>query len=97
MDYGGKIQQVLPLGFDAKQWSADGRYLMGVELQDDGHTVTAGEVGLLDTDTGQYTRLTDTPKVIEWGAGWCEAAHRLAYYDELTGDVYIADLEAPQR
>lgn len=93
IDHEGKTERVLPIGFMIGMWSADGRFLIGCELQDDGHTLTGGEVGLLDAESGEYVLLTSTPDRIEYGVDWCEATGRVVYCDYDQRTIHVGVLE----
>jgi hypothetical protein len=62
-------------------------------LEDDGHKLTGGEVGLLDAESGEYVRVTNTPDRIEYGVDWCETTGRVVYCDDELLTIHVGVLE----
>jgi hypothetical protein len=76
-------------------FSADGRFLVFSRTEDDGHSLTAGELFLtyLDHDAMPTGALTSTPDRIEVSPSLDATATRIAYIDERTSELHLAALE----
>ncbi|MFH1436582.1 MAG: hypothetical protein ABIJ56_12795 [Pseudomonadota bacterium] len=60
--------------------------------RDDGHTFLEGDIWIMRPDGSAKTRLTDTRDVIEMYPAFSPDGRRLAYTDQATGRIFVADM-----
>lgn len=75
-------------------FSADGRFLVFARSDDDGHRLIAGDLFITSLG-GSYptAKLTDTPDRIERSPSLDATAQRIAYLDDVTSALHVAELD----
>jgi hypothetical protein len=65
---------------NAPVWSADGRFIVGMADEDDGHVITRSELWLLERSSLQRHQLTETPAIHEMYPVFNQDASRIAFH-----------------
>jgi Tol biopolymer transport system component len=78
----------------ASSWLPDGSGILTFEDEStDGHALTGAELYHVATGSGAKTRLTHTPDRIEMWADVSPDGKKIAFADEKSGKIYVADLK----
>ncbi len=64
---------------NAPKWSPDGRWILYMIDEDDGHTYTASDIWVVTSDGSKKIRLTDTANDIEMYPNWSPAMDKVVY------------------
>lgn len=70
-------------------WSPDGRWIVFMTTEDDGHVYTAADLVAARPDGSARVRLTDTPGRLEMNPSWSPDGGRIAYDDPSDGALYV--------
>ncbi|WP_298543718.1 hypothetical protein [uncultured Aquimarina sp.] len=90
--YGKQDRKSLGMGL-ASSWLPDSSGIITFEDQsDDGHTISASDLFHIATDSAKKTRLTNSDDKIETWGDISPDGKRIAFSDEKTGRIFVADL-----
>jgi len=78
-DLNGAITDSLAY-LNAPVWSADGRYILGMADEDDGHVITRSEIWLVERDGLHHHQLSDTPDIHEMYPVFSPAGNKVAFH-----------------
>lgn len=81
----------------ATSWSKDSKQILYFIGTDDGHHTTGSELYLCNADGSAYWQLTNTPNSYEMFPSFSPDNMRIAFSDDLTGAIYIAELRTDKR
>ncbi len=74
-------------------WLPDGSGILTFEDESkDGHAISGSELYHVAISNSAKTKLTNTPDIIEMGADVSPDGKRIAFSDEKSGKIYVADL-----
>ncbi len=75
-------------------WLPDGSGILTFEDESkDGHSISGSELYFVAVSNGAKTKLTNTPDRIEMWADVSPDGKRIAFSDEKSGKIYVADLK----
>ena len=90
-DLGGNLLTELGVA-RAPQWSPDGKWVVCMVDEDDGHRYTASEIWVVSSDGENRYQLTDSDTKIEMYPVWSPAMDRIAYHT-ISGHIEIMEIE----
>jgi dipeptidyl aminopeptidase/acylaminoacyl peptidase len=73
---------------DAPSWTRDGKWIVFVKENNDGHVITGSDLYMVSVDGERRVRLTDTPEEIEQNPR-CSPSKDEIVYNTLTGGIRI--------
>lgn len=91
IDADGQNPRIIAKGFNP-QWAGNGQLVYDL-CQDDGHTLTAGNIYLSDIATLRQAPLTNTRDAIEMEPVISPDGTKIAFTNFADGQIYIADIE----
>lgn len=83
------------LGLRAERatWTADGKYVVVMQTEDDGRFFTKGELKSINVATGAQSVLFSSEKFITLSPAISPDGKRLAFSDFMSGAIYIMDIQ----
>ncbi len=69
-------------------WTPDGKYVIAVITEDDGHHITGSEIYAIDIDTGERHHLTSGTDMIALHPSVSPDGTRIAFTDNESGNIY---------
>ncbi len=77
----------------ATGWSPDSQYILYFVDEGDGHQITKSDLFICRADGSFRQKLTNTDDIVEMWAAWSPKGDRIAYSDDKSGKIMIADLK----
>ncbi|MCF7807389.1 MAG: hypothetical protein K9M49_01100 [Candidatus Marinimicrobia bacterium] len=77
----------------APSWSPDGKWIVGMTTQDDGHVFTGAELVAYRSADGAFKQLTNTPDVFEMRPSWSPDGKHIAFGNEADGRIWFIEVE----
>jgi Tol biopolymer transport system component len=74
-------------------WTPDGKYVVVMITEDDGETITKGELVCLNVTDGKRTVLLSSDKYVALSPAVSPDGKKLAFEEYATGAVYVMDIE----
>ena len=82
------------LGFgEHPSWMPDNRYVVVVQVKDDGYVVTQGDLYVVDTFTGEYSSLFSQPEFVALKPSVSPDGKKVLFDNAKDGAIYLLDLE----
>lgn len=89
-DAGGNILKVIEKA-NAPQWSPDGRWILFMTDEDDGHVITASEIWAYHLEKNRKIQITATKDIHEMYPVWSPGMKQIAYQTD-GGNIMIASV-----
>lgn len=74
-------------------WSPDGKWIVGMITEDDGHVFTGADLVVYNVLESAYAKLTDSKNVYEMNPSWSPDGKRIAYSNEVDGRIWVMEVE----
>jgi len=74
-------------------WTPDGKYIVVMFTEDDGHTITKSELIAIDVATGAQTALLSSDKYIAFDPAISPDGKKIAFEDYASGVIYVMDIQ----
>jgi len=74
-------------------WTADGRYVVAMQTEDDGRSITKGRLISIDAASGARNVLFASDSFITFNPAISPDGRRLAFEDYATGVIYILEIQ----
>lgn len=74
-------------------WMPDGKYIVVMFTEDDGHSVTKGELVSIDVATGAQNVLLSSDKYIAFNPAISPDGKKIAFEDFAEGVIYVMDIQ----
>ena len=74
-------------------WTADGRYVVAVQTEDDGRSITKGELVSIDVISARQSVLFSSDNFIPFSPAISPNGRRLAFEDYATGVIYVLEIQ----
>ena len=83
------------LGADISRatWAPDGKYIVAMKIEDDGHVITKGELISIEVATGTKAVFLSSDKYIALSPAISPDGKKLAFEDYAGGAVYVMDIQ----
>jgi Tol biopolymer transport system component len=77
----------------APDWSPDGKWIVFMLTEDDGHSMLGSELYLLDTETETRLNISNTPDQVEMHPDWSPDGSWIVFDTEGRGQLFIQQVE----
>lgn len=74
------------------QWSPDGKYIVYMITEDDGHEFTSADIYVIKADGTGKQNLTSTSDKLEMNPVWSPDGNRIAFDEYKDGSVYVMEI-----
>ncbi|MBL7067648.1 MAG: PD40 domain-containing protein, partial [Candidatus Marinimicrobia bacterium] len=89
-DLEGKIQAQLGIA-NAPKWSPDGKWIVYMVDEDDGHVITASDIWAVSADGKTRIQLTKTSEIHEMYPAWSPLMDKIVF-DTNSGKIIIMNI-----
>lgn len=93
-DAGGNILKVIEKA-NAPQWSPDGRWILFMMDEDDGHVITASEIWAYHLEKNRKIQITATEDIHEMYPVWSPGMNQIAYQTD-SGNIIVASVRVEE-
>ena len=87
--------EIRSLGVRAEwaSWTPDGKYIVVMYVEDDGHFITKGELHSINVETGERSVLFASDKYVALYPALSPDGKKLAFENRAEGSVYVLDIK----